>query len=312
MTVTRLVGDIGGTNARFALCTPGGLPREERKLAVADYPGPVEAARAYLAGRAVEEAVLAVATPVLGDAVAFTNSPWRFSIRAAEAALGVRHLAVINDFAAQAAALPLLEEADLAVLKPGQSRAEAPRLVLGPGTGLGVAWLLPEGGRLRILPSEGGHASFAPQDEEQDDVLRRLRRRHGGHVSAERLISGPGLLHLAQALAERAGQDLPLAGPPDVTRRAASGECPVSARAVSLFCEILGGVAGNLALSLLAQGGVYVAGGLMRGLGPLLDRAALARGFTGKGRFAGYLDGIPITQMLRPHTGLLGAAAYQG
>ncbi|WP_159997556.1 glucokinase [Roseomonas sp. 18066] len=306
----RLIGDIGGTNARFALCRAGGLPEAERKLPVEDHAGLVEAAQAYLEGRAVEEAVLAVATPVLGDAIAFTNSPWRFSIQAAERALGLRKLTIINDFVAQAAAIPLLEARDMVVLQAGEARPRRPRLVIGPGTGLGVAFLQEDSsGRHQILPSEGGHASFAPQDGLQAEILKRMRKLHGGHVSQERLVSGPGLLEIAQILAEMEGVVLTLESSRDVSDQAQKGE-PVCAQAVTLFCEMLGAVAGNLALSLLTEGGVYVAGGLCRTLGPLLDGAAIRRGFAAKGRFEGYLKALPMWQVLRPHTGLLGAAAY--
>lgn len=318
----RLIGDIGGTHARFALSGaadgPDRAPRAERKLVVAEHAGLVEAARHYLDAlppaerAAVREAVLAVATPVLGDAVAFTNSPWRFSIAAAEKALGLERLTVINDFVAQAAAVTVLEGEDVAVLRAGHARPGAPLAVLGPGTGLGVAFVLREPGRPpRILPSEGGHCSFSPQDDLQAEILRRLRARHGGHVSVERLVSGPGLLHIAQTLAEMAGQDLPLREPADVSRRAAGGDCETSRQALRLFSAMLGAAAGDLALTLLTEGGVFLTGGLCRNLGPLLDREALAEAFLAKGRFAGYLSPVPVWQVMRPHAGLLGAAAYQ-
>lgn len=306
----RLVGDIGGTNARFGLSAAGGAPTQERKLVVSDHAGLIEAVLAYLDGRKVDEAVLAVATPVLGDRVAFTNSPWSFSIAEAKAALGLSRLTVINDFVAQAAAIPLLGERDLVALQPAETRPQRPRLVIGPGTGLGVAFVQQDAtGRFQILPSEGGHASFAPQDALQAEILRRLRKIHGGHVSAERLVSGPGLLQLAQLLAELEGGAPKLETPMDVSHGATAGD-PVCAQAVTLFCEMLGATAGNLALSLLTEGGVYIAGGLCRTLGPLLDPAAVLRGFRAKGRFEGYLRGLPVWQVLRPHTGLLGAAAY--
>ena len=307
----RLLADIGGTNARFALSEGGGLPQAERKLAVADYSGVVEAAQAYLAGRAVEEAVFAVATPVRGDAVAFTNNPWRFSILEAKRQLGLERLTVINDFVAQAASISLLDAEDLSVLKPGAPQEGQPRVVLGPGTGLGVAFVLHEGGATHILPSEGGHASFAPEDELEAEILRRMRPLHGGHVSAERLLSGPGLLQIAQILGEIRGTPTPAASPADVTRLAAPGGCPACAEAAHVFSAMLGATAGNLALTLLAEGGVFIAGGLCRNMGPLLDREALLRAFHAKGRFAGFLEGVPVVQLLRPHTGLLGAAAYR-
>ncbi|MDJ0389208.1 glucokinase [Roseomonas sp. E05] len=307
----RLLADLGGTNARFALSEAGGPPQEERKLAVADHPGVVEAARAYLAGRTVEEAVFAVATPVRGDTVTFTNNTWHFSIRAAQQALDLERLTVINDFVAQAAAISLMTPEDLRVLKPGQPQAERPQVVLGPGTGLGVAFVLREGGAAHILPSEGGHASFAPQDALQAEILQRLRPLHGGHVSTERLLSGPGLLQLTRILGEIRGAAVPVESPADVSQRAASGACPICAEAVRLFSAILGATAGNLALTLLTGGGVYITGGLCRGLGPLLDQEALLTAFHAKGRFAGLLEAVPVVQVLRPHTGLLGAAAYR-
>ncbi|WP_338665346.1 glucokinase [Pararoseomonas sp. SCSIO 73927] len=306
----RLVGDIGGTNARFALSENGGAPYGEAKLPGADFPGPIEAAEAYLAGRPVEEAVLAVATPVLEDEVAFTNSPWRFSIEEAKRRLGVGRLAIINDFVAQASAVPHLAPGETRELKGGGATAGAPCVVLGPGTGLGVAFLIHAGGGARVLPSEAGHASFAPQDALQEEVLRRLRVTHGGHVSLERVLSGPGLLHLARIIGEVQGRPVELASPTDVSARAAAGDCPACGEALRVFSAVLGAAAGSLALTVLADGGVFVTGGLCRNLGPLLDVEAMRASFTGKGRFAGYLEGVPVTQVMRPHSGLLGAAAW--
>lgn len=307
----RLVGDIGGTNARFALCERGGQPQDERKLPVRDFPGPVEAALSYLAGRRVDEAVFAVATPVLGDVVAFTNSPWRFTIPEAREQLGLRHLAVINDFVAQAWAVHGLQGGDFRSLRPGLvSKPGRPQVVIGPGTGLGVAFLLGEGETARVLPSEAGHSSFSPQDERQAEILARLRREFG-HVSTERLLSGPGLLRLANVLAEMEGHKERFSSPPEVSERAAEG-CAPCLEATRMFSAILGATAGDLALTLLADGGVHITGGLCRNLGPLLNVEAVVRGFTGKGRFARYLDTVPVNQVVRPHIGLLGAALHSG
>ncbi|KAA2211393.1 glucokinase [Teichococcus oryzae] len=305
----RLLGDLGGTHARFALSVDGGPPQEERKLRVAEHAGVAEAARIYLEGRGVDEAVFAVATPVQGDRIAFTNNPWHFSIRETEAALGLRRLTVINDFVAQAASIPVLREQDLRLLKPGQAQPDQPSLVIGPGTGLGVAFIQPEPGGPRILPSEGGHMSFAPQDALQAEILAELRARHG-HVSAERLVSGPGLLALGRFLAGRHGSSWPCNRPEDVSEGARNGE-PACVEAVRLFCSLLGAAAGNLALALLTGGGVYVMGGLCRNLGPLLDVPALTGAFQAKGRFEDVLRPIPIIQVVRPHAGLIGAAAFR-
>lgn len=305
----RLVGDIGGTHARFALCGPDGIMEDERKLRVSDHPGLIEAAQAYLAGRAVDEAVFAVATPVLGDVVAFTNSSWRFTVSEARERLGLRKLSVINDFVAQACAVQRLQAADFRQLKPGTAVPGRPRVVMGPGTGLGVAFLLWEGDRVRVLASEAGHNSFSPQNGRQAEILAMLWREFG-HVSTERLLSGPGLLRLANGLAVLEGREERFGTPPEVSQRAAEG-CALCLEAVGMFSAILGATAGDLVLALLAEGGVYVTGGLCRNLRPLLDMEALARGFTAKGRFADYLGRVPVEQVMRPHTGLLGAAVYQ-
>ncbi len=307
--LSRLIGDIGGTHARFALCEPGGEPQDVRKLSVRDYPGLAEAAQAYLNGRRVRDAVVAVACPVVGDWVAFTNSPWQFSIQAVQAALGLERLTAINDFAAQAEAVPHVRAEELRPLKPGAEKPQGPCVVIGPGTGLGVAFLVPEDGGLRVWPSEGGHTSFAPQDARQAAILSLLRRDHG-HVSYERVVSGPGLMNIANALAELQGEDRRFTAPQQVSEGGAQG-CAISLEALRIFAFSLGAVAGNLALSLLARGGVFIAGGLCRNLGPLLDVAVLSEGFSSKGRFAGYLAEVPITQVMRPHAGLLGAAHFR-
>jgi glucokinase len=241
--------------------------------------------------------------------VAFTNSPWRFTISEARERLGLRNLFVINDFVAQAWAVQRLQTTDFRQLKPGTAVPGRPRVVIGPGTGLGVAFLLWEKEGARVLASEAGHSSFSPQDDRQAEILAGLWREFG-HVSTERLLSGPGLLRLANGLAELEGREERFGAPPEVSQRAAGG-CALCLEAVTMFSSILGATAGDLVLTLLADGGVSVMGGLCRNLGPLLDVQALVRGFTAKGRFAELLGRIPVDQIIRPHTGLLGAASYR-
>lgn len=278
---------------------------------MSDYPGLIEAATAYLADRpSVDEAVFAVATPVRGDEIRFTNSPWRFSISEAKRALGLSRLSVINDFAAQAEAVSVLNTTDLCELKAGPRQPNRPILVIGPGTGLGAAFLVPDNSRWKVVPSEAGHASFAPENDLQATLLAQLRRRYG-HVSFERLLSGPGLLSITLLIAELEGVSLNVVSPREVSARAAEGSCPYCAEAVHIFSSILGAAAGNLALTLLTDGGIFITGGLCRGLGPLLDVAALNQNFTDKGRFSEYVAGIRIDQVLRAHTGLLGAAIHE-
>src|SRR5215475_583014 len=306
----RLVGDIGGTNARFAIAEPGKHPHDVRKLPAAQYPGLVEAAEDYLSDApTVEEAVLAVAGPVLGDEVRFSNSPWRFSIDDVRRRLALRKLVVVNDLVAQALSFAALRPDEIGSVKSGTRDPAQPALVIGPGTGLGVAFLLNKAGTLVGLPSEGGHATFAPIDRVQAEILSRLQGQYP-HVSVERLLSGSGLLTIATTLAEINGQVIDVHDPKDVSARAAAGECPTCREAIRIFSSILGSTAGNLALTLLTGGGVFITGGLCRGLRPLLDMENLIQAFIAKGRHQSYLDGIPIDQILRPHAALLGAALY--
>ena len=306
----RLVGDIGGTNARFAIAEPGRHPLNARKLPVARYPGLVEAVEDYLSGvPMVDEAVLAVAGPVLGDEVAFSNSTWRFSIADVRRRLGLRKLVVVNDLLAQALSVAALQVDEISSVKSGIRDPRQPSLVIGPGTGLGVAFLLNSAGTPVGLPSEAGHAAFAPMDRIQTEILSHLRGQ-SAHVPAERLLSGSGLLVIATTLAKMNGQTIDVHDPRDVSARAAAGNCPTCSEAIRIFSSILGSTAGNLALTLLTGGGVVITGGLCRGLRPLWDVAALTKAFVEKGRFRSYLDTIPIDQILRPHAGLLGAAIY--
>jgi glucokinase len=305
----RLVADIGGTHARFALCGPDGEPAAEEWLQVADYPGLVEAAQAYLAGRKVADAVFAVATPVDSDWIGLTNAPWAFSIRATQEALGLERFAVINDFAAQALAVPRLAPEDRVQIGGGEPQAGAAIAVIGPGTGLGVSGVLPVQGIWYPIPSEGGHVSLAPHDERDAALLACLRRRFD-HVSNERVLSGPGLINLATALAELDGEMLVLRDPREVSRRAESGECPFCTEALQRFSAFLGGASGDLALLFCALGGVYISGGLCRNLGPLFDLERFRARFVAKGRFVDYLRRVPIYLVTRRDSGLVGAAAY--
>jgi len=308
--MTRLIADIGGTNARFALAEPGGVPADERHFLVRDHAEPADAVEAYLGGRKVEEAVIAVATPVESDAVRFTNSPWAFSIEGLRTRLGLRRLHVINDFVAQALAMPHLAAAEREPLGGEAPVAQRAVGVLGPGTGLGVSALIPDSVGWTALPTEGGHVSFAPGSERERDLLAVLGEQFG-HVSNERLLSGQGLLNIAQGLAAVDGDRCPAATPEEVTDAARAGTCAACTEATALFSALLGSAAGDLALMLGARGGVYVAGGVCLRLGSLFDRTAFRRRFEAKGRMRAYLTPIPAWLVLRGDTGLLGAAYFR-
>ena len=306
----RLVADIGGTNARFALSPRGGVIEEVRVLRVRDFPGPAAAIRAYLDGRRVTRVVLAVATPVEGDEIAFTNSPWRFSRRALRAELGLERLLVINDMVAHAAVLPHLDPSDCRTIRENGAAADRPAAVIAPGTGLGIAMLVPCGARPLALPSEGGHSSFAPADARERALLA-LVEADRGHVSYERFVSGPGLLLLARGLARLDGASCEARTPPEVTALAREGACPHCREAVARFSALLGAFAGDVALTLGARGGIHLSGGLLLALDTLFDARAFLRRFTAKGRLAWYLERIPVRQIVRTDTGLLGASWYE-
>lgn len=308
----RLLGDIGGTNARWAwLPAPSAAPQDidvrpcEASVSVA------ASAEAYLAahGHARPQwACIGVATPVTGDHVQLTNSRWAFSIAGLRRELGLERCLVINDFTALALSLPALAASDLRTIGGGTAAAGAPLALLGPGTGLGVSGLLPDGAqRWSALSGEGGHVTLAPMDDEESAVIGALRRRFD-HVSAERVLSGAGLVNLYEALCAVDGRAAAAMTPADVTRAAVAGDDAVCVRAVRLFASFLGNVAGNLALTLGARGGVYVGGGIVPRLAGAFDETLFRRRFEDKGRFAAYLQPVPTWLITARTPALLGAA----
>jgi glucokinase len=288
-----MLADLGGTSARFALALGRNIERQ-RILRCADFSGPAAAARAFLdeTGATPGEAAFAVAAPVLGDTVRMTNSAWVFSIEATREALGLRRLLVVNDFTALAHAIPLLGRDELRQIGGGAAVAGAPLAAIGPGTGLGVSGLLPDRGRWIGLQGEGGHCSFAPRSEREDALLRVLRARFG-HVSFERLVSGPGLTNIYQALCALDGTS-PVAPPAEnITAAALGGDDRRAAEALDLFCAALGTAAADLALTLGACGGVYIGGGIVPQLGDWFMRSPFRDRFEDRGRFHAYLAQIP-------------------
>lgn len=296
----RLLGDIGGTNARFAWQASDGAPLQDVvALATADHASVGAAIAHYLAatGRSAPPwCAIGIANPITGDRVQMTNSHWSFSISALQAELGFERLRVINDFTALALALPDLQPSELRQLGGGAALAGEPVGLVGPGTGLGVSGLLPGAtpGSWVPLQGEGGHVTLAAADAREEAVLRVLRERFG-HASAERAVSGMGLeaLHAALTTLDAPGSSTALPAA-EITARALAGSDPRCAEAVALFCSFLGSVAGNLALTLGARGGVYIGGGIVPRLGPLFDGSAFRERFEAKGRFRGYLAQIPV------------------
>ena len=307
----RLLGDIGGTNARWAWQAGVGQPLQDVTVRpCADHAALADSAADYLAARGAEQpawASIGIATTVAGDEVRMTNHPWRFSIRELKQQLGVERCLVINDFTALAMSLSALASTDLRAIGNGQAVAGMPVALLGPGTGLGVSGLLPQaGGGWSPLSGEGGHVTLAAADAFEADVLTLLRSRHG-HVSAERVLSGSGLVNLTEALYALDGESPPELLPADVTQAAADRSDPHCVQAVNLFSSFLGNVAGNLALTLGARGGVYVGGGIVPRLGTAFDAGIFRRRFEEKGRFAAYLQPVPTWVIVAAAPALVGA-----
>ena len=305
-----LVGDIGGTNARFGLVEPDGSLLHSSVLADADYAGLGEAIEAYLAGRGglprPRQAAIAVASPIAGDAVRMTNHPWAFSISGLRSRLGFDRLEVINDFTAQALALPYLGPGDKIAVGGGEAQPDAPIGVLGPGSGLGVSGLIPVGRRWVPLSGEGGHVTMAPATERESAALAAMRR-HFDHVSGERVLSGPGLVNLYNALAEIDATPAAQYTAAQITDAANQDErCR---EATEMFCAMLGTMAGNLALTLGAKGGVYIGGGIVPRLGGRFAASQFRERFEAKGRFHGYLAAIPTFVVTHKLPAFLGCVA---
>jgi len=312
MTKYSLVGDVGGTNCRLALCD---LDSGEISLAQTfsglDYDSLEAAVRHYLELQHHEEVVdacIAIACPIVGDWVAMTNHTWAFSIAEMKKNLGLEHLEVINDFTAVSMAIPMLKEADLLQFGGKKPVDGKPAVIYGAGTGLGVAHLIHAANRWMSLPGEGGHVDFAPNSEEEDIILEQLRTEMG-HVSAERILSGPGLVNLYRAIVKSDNREPENYAPKDVTRLALEDNLDCR-RALSLFCVIMGRFGGNLALTMGTFGGVYIAGGIVPRFLEFFKASGFRAAFEDKGRFKDYLVDIPVYLITHDQPGLLGAGAY--
>jgi glucokinase len=303
-----LVADIGGTNARFAVSDRTGALHDVRVLSAAKFPNIDEAIASYLAGIGRDRpanACFAVACPTHGEEIKLTNSPWRFRKAAIAAEFGFARFAVINDFEALAASVPSLTGDRLQVLRPGKADPQAICLVIGPGTGLGVGGYVPAGATWALISGEGGHVGFAPTTDREVRLWQQMRAKYG-RVSAERVLNGAGLANIHRFLAGEAGQAIPGIDGPEVSRRALAGDA-IATEAVLLFFEILGSVAGDLALAFGARGGVYIGGGITPKLLDFARRSQLVARFLDKGRIADLLAPVPISVIMDERAALYGA-----
>ena len=310
---TLLVGDVGGTNARFALAhMVEGKPVLEHhdSFPAERYPTFLKAVKAFIDGCDVKPTggVIAVAGPVTDGEIDLTNSPWAVSEKQL-ATLGLNPVRLINDFEALAWGAPVVPADQLASLGgPEEGDPHSAIAVLGPGTGFGVSALARDiYGNEIAMPSEGGHACFPPGDTIEDEILRILRKRYD-RVSIERLICGPGLLNMHRALAEIDGRETHIDDPAQITEEALADRNSHCGATLARFCAILGAVAGDIALTTGARGGVFIAGGIAPRILPFLKASPFRERFERKGRFQEYMQAIPTHVILHKHAALLGAA----
>lgn len=310
---TLLVGDVGGTNARFALAhMVDGKPvlENHQSFPAAEHPTFLGGVKAYIDACEVKPTggVLAVAGPVTDGEIDLTNSPWAVSEKEL-GTLGLKPVRLINDFEALAWGAPVVPTDQLASLGgPDEGEEHTAIAVLGPGTGFGMSALVRDiHGNEIAMPSEGGHACFAPGDAIEDEILRILRKRYD-RVSIERLICGPGLLNMHRALAEIDGRETHIDDPAQITQEALDDPRSHCGATLARFCAILGAVAGDIALTTGSRGGVYIAGGIAPRILPFLKTSPFRERFERKGRFQPYMAAIPTSVILHKHAALLGAA----
>ncbi|KKO50512.1 glucokinase [Arsukibacterium sp. MJ3] len=308
-----IVADIGGTNARFSRVNLTSLHLDKVAVyACATFASLADALQHYQLEQqltALKHVAIAIACPVTNDEVSMTNFHWHFSINAMQRQLGLTRLLVMNDFTAVAMCLPALGENDKVQIGQGKVQLTKPMAVLGAGTGLGVAHLLQCNGQFVPLPGEGGHVDWAAQTEQEWFIQQMLAKEYG-HVSPERLLSGPGLEAIYRGLALFRQLDvLPLSAG-EIGSQALAGSSDLAKATVAQFFASLGSIAGDLALTLSTFGGVYVAGGIAPRLLPLLAESEFRSRFEAKGRFSAFNRQIATFIVTAPQPGLLGAAVY--
>ena len=302
-----LGGDLGGTKTLLALAEIDdgriSIIRRQR-YASQDYPSFDDLLADFIPDQPnIAAACFGVAGPTNGREAKLTYLPWQLSAGALEDRFGIGQVALLNDFAAAAHGLPMVEDRDILTLHPGQAIAQAPRVILGAGTGLGVAGLIWQGDNYRVIPGEGGHFGFSPQTPEQGELWRWLLARHG-RVTVEDIVSGPGLARIYAFLG--GNEQLPEA----IGQAALSGSDPLARETLSLWLECYGAFAGDLAMHWLARGGIYLAGGLAAKLLPHVDTGPFIQAFLAKREHRELVAAMPVHALTSEDLGLLGALAY--
>ena len=302
-----LIADIGGTHSRCAITRGDGSLKHSRVFENRDFTGLAELLKGYVDTLPAEQrpgaGLLAIAAPILGEDVRMINIDWQYSVPGLARELGFDDLQILNDFEALAIALPVLEDAQLSQLGGGKPQADKPKVVMGPGTGLGVASLIPVDDVWRAISGEGGHVTLAASNEDEARVIARVRSEYG-HCSAERLISGPGLSYLHRLLHET---DDELA-PERIAELADAGN-GAALQTLEMFFALFGTVAANVALTLGAFGGLYVGGGVIRRNAEHFARSGFRERFEAKGRYGNYLKSIPTYLITAEEPALIGLAA---
>jgi glucokinase len=298
-----LMADIGATNTRCALLDENGREVTPEVFENADFTGVAAVLSVYLDHRRASDrpkrAALAVAAPILGDEVQMINIDWRFSQTELKDKLELRRIQVVNDFAAVAWGLQQLGPADTVQIGGGESVQRCTLATLGPGSGLGVGALVPTSDAWTVMTGEGGHVAMPAASREEEEVIGRLRDRFDGHCSAERVLSGQGLVNLYVTLADLAGRGEPTVTPADVTNLAKQGE-PTARKTLNMFFAMLGTVAADLAVTTGARGGVFIAGGIVPRLLEPLRKSEFRARFEAKGRYRGYVSAIPTYVITAP------------
>jgi len=310
-----LVADIGGTNARFAIATSDDGPmgfalKHQQSFRAEDFDnllGAVNAYGEYLPIPMPDQTCFAVAAQPSNGVYHFTNSPWVLDSKEIKSALSLDTMMVVNDFQAMTSGARFMQDKDRLLVRDGTAEPNAPLVVLGPGTGLGLGLLVPCDDRVRIIATEGGHAAFAPQTEEEIEILRLIMREHKT-VLFEHLLSGRGLVNIHRALCVLADKPRVSLRPSDITAAAYGDDYPIAKKAVNVFCAVLGSFAGNVAVTTGARGGIILAGGILPKIADVFLKSEFNARFATKGPHENYLAKVPVYLLTSEATALIGAA----
>ncbi len=311
MKVMDLIADVGGTNIRLALLD-GNNQYDVECFKCNDFESLEAVVAHYLDDKeqvTVSDACFGVAGPVHGEVFTMTNLGWTFSAQSLKAKIGFDNVYFINDYTAISMSIPLLTHSDLSVIHPAKSEEAAPRIICGPGTGLGVAQLIKVGDFYECISGEGGHGEFAPNNLRQLKVLEALMVKFE-HVSAERLLSGQGIVNIYQSLAAIENIEPQQFDASQISARYINGSDPLCIEAMELFCDVLAQFLGNMVLNSGAFGGVYIAGGILPRIIDYIDTERFISAYSKKGRFKNYVLNAPIYLITQEQPGLIGACVY--